>query len=238
MSPPIRTRAARMVEAVREIRRTRGESITPLELWNAIATEHLFRVPSLELADAHLRKAAPGVGTYCYLFTWESPAFGGALGSCHAIDLPFVFGTVHNPVVQNFSGGGDDAFALSASIRAGVDGLREGRFAGGHAADGLAPGSPVVAGARARGVVELGTRPPPDHRARSLARVALALHAGRRTAQRGGIGGRHAPRPPVARDRRSDRRGRNLRPRGRSPTGRGKALKPPPVRVRLPPSPR
>ncbi len=32
--------------------------------------------------------------------------------------FPFVFGTVHNPVVQNFSGGGDDAFALSASIRA------------------------------------------------------------------------------------------------------------------------
>ncbi|MGA8726891.1 MAG: carboxylesterase family protein [Acidimicrobiales bacterium] len=109
---------ARMVEAVREIRRTRGESITPLELWNAIATEHLFRVPSLELADAHLRKAAPGVGTYCYLFTWESPAFGGALGSCHAIDLPFVFGTVHNRMVQNFSGGGDDAFALSGAIRA------------------------------------------------------------------------------------------------------------------------
>ncbi len=107
-----------MVDAVREIRRGRGEAVNPVALWNAIATEHLFRVPSLDLADAHARTARPGVGTYCYLFTWESPAFGGVLGSCHAIDLPFVFGTVHNPVVQTFAGGGDGAFGLSASIRA------------------------------------------------------------------------------------------------------------------------
>ncbi len=109
---------AEIVETVREIRRARGEPVVPLAVWNAIATEHLFRVPTLELADAHARTAAGGAGTYCYLFTWESPAFGGVLGSCHAIDLPFVFGTVHNPVVQTFSGGGDGAFELSASIRA------------------------------------------------------------------------------------------------------------------------
>jgi para-nitrobenzyl esterase len=107
-----------MVDAVREIRGARGETVTPLAVWNAIATEHLFRVPTLELADAHARTAGPGVGTYCYLFTWESPAFGGSLGSCHAIDIPFVFGTVHNPVVQTFSGGGDGVFELSAAMRA------------------------------------------------------------------------------------------------------------------------
>jgi para-nitrobenzyl esterase len=58
------------------------------------------------------------VGTYCYLFTWESPAFGGMLGACHALDIPFVFGTVHNPIVQTFSGGGEGAFDLSESMRA------------------------------------------------------------------------------------------------------------------------
>jgi para-nitrobenzyl esterase len=110
--------AAQMVDAVRSIREARREPVTPLALWNAIATDHLFRVPTLELADAHARTARPGVGTYCYLFTWESPAFGGVLGSCHALDIPFVFGTVHNPIVQTFSGGGDAAFELSAAIRA------------------------------------------------------------------------------------------------------------------------
>ena len=84
----------------------RGEAVQPRDLWVAIATEYVFRLPTVRLADAHAGAAEPGVGTYCYLFTWESPAFGGILGSCHALDLPFVFGTVHNPAVQTFSGGG------------------------------------------------------------------------------------------------------------------------------------
>jgi para-nitrobenzyl esterase len=60
---------------------------------------------------------AGGVGTHCYLFTWETPAFGGVLGSCHALEIPFVFGTVHHPGVQQFAGSGDEAFALSAAMR-------------------------------------------------------------------------------------------------------------------------
>jgi para-nitrobenzyl esterase len=83
----------------------------------AIATEYVFRLPSMRLADAHAASASPGVGTYAYLFTWESPAFGGYLGSCHALELPFVFGTVANPAIQGFAGGGDDALALSAAMR-------------------------------------------------------------------------------------------------------------------------
>lgn len=106
-----------LVAAVRAARTGRGESVTPKDLWVALATECVFRVPTIRLADAHTATADPGVGTYCYLFTWESPAFGGYLGSCHALEIPFVFGTVHNPGVQGFSGGGDDAFALSAAIR-------------------------------------------------------------------------------------------------------------------------
>ncbi len=109
--------ADRMISDVSEARSGRGEPVTPRDLWTAIATEHVFRVPTICLADAHAAVAQPGVGTYCYLFTWESPAFGGILGSCHALEIPFVFGTVRNPMVQTFSGGGDDAFALSAAMR-------------------------------------------------------------------------------------------------------------------------
>ncbi len=69
------------------------------------------------LADAHAAAADPGVGTFAYLFTWESPAFEGVLGSCHALEIPFVFGTLKHPVVQAFSGAGEDAFALSALMR-------------------------------------------------------------------------------------------------------------------------
>jgi para-nitrobenzyl esterase len=52
-----------------------------------------------------------------YLFDWESPAFDGILGSCHALELPFVFGAVHVPVVQLFSGGGPAVSALSQQMQ-------------------------------------------------------------------------------------------------------------------------
>jgi para-nitrobenzyl esterase len=107
-----------LVASFRQARAGRGEPVTPRDLWVAIATEYVFRLPTIRFADAHAAAASPGVGTFCYLFTWETPIFGGALGSCHALEIPFVFGTVHNPAVQAFSGGGEDAYALSATMRA------------------------------------------------------------------------------------------------------------------------
>jgi para-nitrobenzyl esterase len=112
-----------LIAQFRDARLSRGEAVTPRDLWVALATEFVFRLPSVRLADAHAKAAAPNVGTFCYLFTWESPAFGGILGSCHALDIPFVFGTVHNPGVQVFAGGGEDAFALSEIMREGWAGF-------------------------------------------------------------------------------------------------------------------
>ncbi len=109
--------AHEVIDRVREARRARGEAVTPRHLWTAISSEFLFRWPTIRLANAHASASRAGVGTYCYLFTWESPVFGGYLGSCHALEIPFVFGTVHIPGVQPFSGGGDDAFRLSAAMR-------------------------------------------------------------------------------------------------------------------------
>ncbi len=133
-----------LIARVREARAARGESVAPRDLWTAIATEYVFRVPTIRFADHHAAAAGPGVGTYCYLFTWESPAFGGVLGSCHALEIPFVFGTVHNPGVQAFSGGGDDALALSAAMReAWTTFARDGVPAGG----GMSTNSGGAAGA-------------------------------------------------------------------------------------------
>lgn len=110
--------APAVIAAYRDIRAARGEPTAPPDLWSAIATDVIFRLPSIRLADGHAAAAAPGVGTYVYLFTWETPALGGVLGSCHGLEMPFVFGTIHNPGVQLFSGGGDLAFRLSDGMRA------------------------------------------------------------------------------------------------------------------------
>jgi para-nitrobenzyl esterase len=34
---------------------------------------------------------------FAYLFTWRSPAMGGKLGACHALDIPFVFRHLDSP---------------------------------------------------------------------------------------------------------------------------------------------
>ncbi len=119
------TRVSALISEVERARTRRGEPVGPRDLWTAIATEYVFRVPSIRFADAHARAGSvdgagsgrSGAGTYVYLFTWETPAFGGSLGSCHALEIPFVMGTVANPAVQAFSGGGEDALSLSKVIQ-------------------------------------------------------------------------------------------------------------------------
>jgi para-nitrobenzyl esterase len=112
-------RAEILIEDYRRARAARGEGTAPRDLWVAIATDSVFRGPSVLLADSHALagSGAAGAGTYLYLFTWETPAFGGLLGSCHALEIPFAFGTVTNPVIQQFAGGGDDALRLSEGMR-------------------------------------------------------------------------------------------------------------------------
>ncbi len=73
------------------------------DLWTAISTDAVFRVPMLRLLDAH----APHGELHAYLFTWPTPAFGGALKSCHAVEIPFVFDNLHQPGAAMFLG--DDA---------------------------------------------------------------------------------------------------------------------------------
>jgi para-nitrobenzyl esterase len=106
--------AAVVVDAYRAAREARDESIAPNALWVALGTDVVFRWPSLQLAAAH---GARGSHSFVYLFDWESPAFGGILGSCHALELPFVFGAVHLPVVQVFSGAGPAVDTLSTQMQ-------------------------------------------------------------------------------------------------------------------------
>ena len=95
------------VEAYKAARADRGDDLTPIELWTAVESDRVFRIPALRMCEAH-----PGTA-YSYLFTWKSPAVGGLLGSCHALEIPFVFGTLTTPGVDRFTGGGDEALALS-----------------------------------------------------------------------------------------------------------------------------
>ncbi len=85
---------------------------SPIDRWNAIMTDHTFTLPATRLLDAQ----APHGATYLYRFDWASPAMGGALGSCHALELGFVFGTHNDKTAGQFFGTGDAAHALALAM--------------------------------------------------------------------------------------------------------------------------
>jgi len=106
--------AREAVNVYRESRARRGESTTATDLWFAIESDRTMRYPAMRLAELQ-RVHQPR--THAYLFTWPSPLMGGALGACHALDLPFVFGTQDQLVLSRFAGGGREARRLAERIQ-------------------------------------------------------------------------------------------------------------------------
>jgi para-nitrobenzyl esterase len=103
---------AEVVSTYRAAREARDEPTSPNDIWVAAGSDIVFRWPTLQLA------AASGGRTFVYLFEWASPALGGVLGACHALDLPFVFGAVHIPAVQMLTGSGPEVALLSEQMQA------------------------------------------------------------------------------------------------------------------------
>lgn len=103
-------------EAIELYRRHRpGE--TDAQIVMAVQTDEGFRRRAVDLADG---RHAAGTVTHVYWFTWPSPAFGGLLGSCHALDIPFAFHNLEQPGVTVFTGDGPEratvADAMSGEI--------------------------------------------------------------------------------------------------------------------------
>jgi para-nitrobenzyl esterase len=71
-------------------------------VWSTVMTDRVFAIPATRLVEAHAAQST--AGTYLYVFEWASPAFGGKLGSCHALEVPFVFDNLAQPGVSVFAG--------------------------------------------------------------------------------------------------------------------------------------
>lgn len=72
----------------------RTGSSRPGDLLVAAVTDWFFRVPALRLVEARL---AHGRDSHVYEFGWRSPAHGGAMGACHALEIGFAFDTLDVP---------------------------------------------------------------------------------------------------------------------------------------------
>ena len=84
------------------------------EVWVALASDMVFGAPARQLLEAQ----SPHARTHAYLFRWETPAFGGRLQSCHALEIPFVFNNLHAPGVAQFTGGGPERQTIAEQMHA------------------------------------------------------------------------------------------------------------------------
>jgi para-nitrobenzyl esterase len=80
---------------------------TPGQIGASIAGDDGFWLPAIGLAEA---REAP---TWMYRFDWATPAFGGLLGACHGVDLPFVFDTLD--AARGFVGDGPELPGVAAA---------------------------------------------------------------------------------------------------------------------------
>jgi para-nitrobenzyl esterase len=95
--------------------RTAFPGASPAELYERVRTDWLFAMPSLHLAEAH---RAGGGSAHVYELTWPAPGDGGALGACHGLDVPLLFGTYGADLgALLFAGTEPSAEALALSSR-------------------------------------------------------------------------------------------------------------------------
>jgi para-nitrobenzyl esterase len=90
-----------------------GAEAKPYELFCALERDRIFGIPAVRLAESQQRWQAD---TYLYEFTWPASLFGGVLGACHGIDVPFVMGSIGTPGGDRFAGSGPDAVALQERV--------------------------------------------------------------------------------------------------------------------------
>jgi para-nitrobenzyl esterase len=97
-----------IIETCRTALLKRGVEITPAEIFCAIQTDGVFRIPALRFIEAQRKYGAP---VYNYLFSWRPSQH--SLGACHCLELGFVFGS-HE---EKFCGSGPVVDAIAQNIQ-------------------------------------------------------------------------------------------------------------------------
>ena len=87
----------------------------------AMLTDWFFRIPAIRLAETHHGPS------YVYEFAWASPAFGGRLGACHALEIGFVFDTLDAEEGEALYGSSPPAELAAAMHKAWIDFARSGQ---------------------------------------------------------------------------------------------------------------
>lgn len=69
--------------------------------WEAFLTDRTFRIPAIRVAEQQVKH---GAAVWMYRFDWPTPVYGGVLGACHALEIPFVFNTLNHRTTAIITG--------------------------------------------------------------------------------------------------------------------------------------
>ncbi|MEP4651445.1 MAG: carboxylesterase family protein, partial [Ilumatobacter sp.] len=100
------SRSAEAIDVYRELRPGTDASA----LVSAMQTDETFRRPAQRLAEA---RCQAGASTWMYTFDQPSTSWGGVLGCCHGLDLPYAFDTLDAQGAEMFTGLGEDRQAVA-----------------------------------------------------------------------------------------------------------------------------
>jgi para-nitrobenzyl esterase len=93
-----------------------GDLVPDLALpyrYSAVLTDLYYRLPALRIVQ---RRIEAGGESWLYRFDHPSPALRGRLGACHALEIPFVFGTLDAPGMARFAGEDAETRQLSGHM--------------------------------------------------------------------------------------------------------------------------
>ena len=77
---------------------------------SAVSTDTGFRQRAIKFTEMRTARAVP---SWMYWFTWPTPAFDGAVGCCHALDIPFAFDNLSAPGTNMFTGDAPECQAIA-----------------------------------------------------------------------------------------------------------------------------
>ena len=106
--------AARIADTYRTARTARGEDPSPAETWLAISTDYFFRAAALRLAEI---QASHTPEVFVYELAWKATTPGKPQGAVHALEVPFVFGTLDTTELGAIAGRTPAARALAESVQ-------------------------------------------------------------------------------------------------------------------------
>jgi para-nitrobenzyl esterase len=69
--------------------------------WSDIITDRVFRIPAIRLVESQVQYNA---AVWMYRFDWVTSAFGGNLGACHSLEIPFAWNTINTELALMFTG--------------------------------------------------------------------------------------------------------------------------------------